>query len=273
MGLRIGTNVQSLTAQRNLQRATAGLNKNFEHLATGKRISSASDDAGRIGMSARLKAQVGSLDQAIRNANDGISLIQTGEGGLAEIENSLVRMRELAIQASNGTLSGADRSNLDQEFSELRSGIDQVAQSSTFNGHQLLNSTAGLTLQVGTGTTAGVDTLSVSTTDVTSSALTLSSASVTSASNASSAIAAIDTALDAVTSARADFGAAQNRLSATISQAQVRMENLASANSRIEDVDVAAETAELTKNSILQQSALSVLAQANSQPQAALSLL
>ncbi|NRA94608.1 MAG: flagellin FliC [Planctomycetes bacterium] len=273
MGLRVGTNVQSLTAQRNLLRATNALNGNFARLSTGRRIASAADDAAGLAISARLNAQVRSLDAAVRNANDGVSLVQTAEGGLAEIESSLVRMRELAVQASNGTLSTADRNNLDAEFTQLASSIDQIAASTTFNGIRLLDSTASLRLQVGADTRAGVDTLDVSTVDVTASALTLSSASITSVSNASSAIASLDVALDTVTSVRGDFGAVQNRLQTTVSSLMFRSENLAAANSRIVDVDVARETAALTKNNILQQSALSILAQANSQPAIALSLL
>ena len=273
MGLRIGTNVQSLTAQRNLSKATAGLNKNFEHLATGMRISRASDDAAGLAISARLQAQVRSLDQATRNANDGISLVQTAEGALAEVENSLVRMRELAIQSSNGTLSGSDKDNLQQEFAQLQQSIDQIAQGTNFNNIQLLDNSSAITLQIGSGTAAGVDTLSVSMVDVQGSALTIDSLDIGSTGNPSLAIANIDTALDAVTSFRGDLGAVQNRLESTIASLQVRSENLSAANSRIRDVDVAAETALLTKNSILQQSALSVLAQANSQPSAALSLL
>ena len=146
MGLRIGTNVQSLTAQRNLGRATNALNRNFEHLSTGRRISSARDDAAGLGIAARFQAQVKSMDAAVRNANDGVSLVQTAEGGLAEIESSLIRMRELAVQANNGTLSSGDRSNLQAEFAQLISGIDQVAASTTFNSIQLLNSTTATTL-------------------------------------------------------------------------------------------------------------------------------
>jgi len=262
-----------MSAQRNLRMATTALNKNFSHLSTGRRISSAADDAAGLAISARLNAQTRSLDAAVRNANDGISLVQTAEGGLAEIESSLSRMRELAVQASNGTLSSADRSNLDAEFSQLRNTIDSVAGSTSFNGINLLNASGTVTLQVGAGTTAGVDTLDATTVDVTASALTVSSSSVDSVSNASTAIGAIDTALDAVTSARGDFGAIQNRLTSTISSLSIRTENLSAAASRIQDVDVAFETAQLTKNSILQQSALSVLAQANSQPSAALALL
>lgn len=273
MGLRIGTNVQSLTAQRNLSKATTGLNKNFEHLATGMRISRAADDAAGLAISARLQAQVRSLDQATRNANDGISLVQTAEGAMSEIESALVRMRELAVQSSNGTLSNSDKDNLQEEFSQLQASVDQIARSTNFNNIDLLNTNSAITLQIGAGTAAGVDTLSVSLVDVQGAALTISTLDVGASGNPSLAISNIDAALDAVTSARGDFGAIQNRLESTISSLQVRSENLSAANSRIRDVDVAAETAALTKNSILQQSALSVLAQANSQPQAALSLL
>lgn len=273
MGLRIGTNLSSLTAQRNLTRATAALSRNFEKLATGRRIARAADDAAGLAISARLNGQIKSLEAAVRNANDGISLVQTAEGGLAEIESSLTRMRELAVQASNGTLSSSDRSNLNAEFSQLAASIDQVAGSTSFNGINLLNASSTVTLQVGAGTTAGVDTLDLTMVDVTSSTLTLSSASIDSVSNASSAIAALDTALDTVTSARGTFGAYQNRLSTTINSLGIRKENLASAYSRITDVDVAREAAALTKNQIIQQSALSILLQASDQPQRALSLL
>ncbi|MAG34510.1 MAG: flagellin FliC [Deltaproteobacteria bacterium] len=272
MGLRIGTNVQSLTAQRNLGRATNALNRNFEHLSTGRRISSARDDAAGLGIAARFQAQVKSMDAAVRNANDGVSLVQTAEGGLAEIESSLIRMRELAVQANNGTLSSGDRSNLQAEFAQLISGIDQVAASTTFNSIQLLNSTTATTLQIGTGVVAAVDTLAVTAVDVDSTTLTVATLDISSGST-TTAIGAIDTALNSVTTARGGFGAIQNRLDSTIDGLLITQENLASARSRIIDVDVAAETAELTKNSILQQAALSVLAQANNQPLSALSLL
>jgi flagellin len=273
MGLRIGTNVSSLTAQRNLSRATEGLNRTFERLSTGKRISRAADDAAGLGISARLGAQVRSIDASVRNAYDGISLIQTAEGGLSEIENAISRMRELAVQSANGTLSSSDQDNLQEEFSQLQSQIDQVSNSTTFNGISLLNTSSAITLQVGPNTTAGVDTLDVSTTDATGTTLGVSSLSIGSGGDSSAAIAALDTALDTVTSARGSLGASQNRIESSISALQVRSENLAAANSRILDVDVAKETAELAKFQILQQSALSVLAQANSQPFSALSLL
>jgi len=273
MGLRIGTNVQSLVAQRNLQRATEGLNRNFEHLSTGKRISRASDDAAGLAISARFNAQVRSLNQAVRNANDGVSLVQTAEGALSEVESAVTRMRELAVQSANGTLSNSDRANLQAEFSQLQSHIDQIGQSTSFNGVDLLQGGGPITLQIGSGTTAGVDTLDITMVTVDATALTLDTQDISSASGATSAITALDTALDTVTGFRGDMGAVQNRLNSAISSLQVRSENLAAANSRILDVDVAAETAMLTKNSILQQSALSVLAQANQQPLSALSLL
>ncbi len=273
MGLRIGTNVQSLTAQRNMAQATNALNRNFARLSTGRRIASASDDAAGLAIGARLNAQVRSLDAAVRNANDGISMVQTAEGGLAEIQNNLTRMRELAVQAANGTLAAGDRTALDAEFTQLASSIDQIAGSTDFNGTGLLNAAGTVALQVGAGTTAN-DTLSVNTYDATAATLGVGAViNLTSAANATTAITALDTAIDNVTGYRGNYGAFQNRLDATISSLSIRSENLAAANSRIMDVDVASETASMTKNSILQQAALSVLAQANSQPSAALSLL
>lgn len=273
MGLRIGTNVSSLTAQRNLARASEALGRNYTHLSTGKRVASASDDAAGLSISSRLSAQIRGLDQAVRNTNDGVSMVQTAEGGLAEIDNALSRMRELSVQANNGTLSGADRDNLQAEFTQLSSLVDQVANSTSFNGTSLLNVAAAVTLQVGSGTTAGVDTMSVSTVSATASSLSISALNIGSTGDASAAIAALDTAMQSVSSSRSQFGAVQNRLSAVASSLTVRSENLSAANSRIIDVDVARETAEMTKNSILQQAAISVLAQANAQPQAALRLI
>lgn len=273
MGLRIGTNVSSLTAQRNLARASEALSRNYTHLSTGKRVASAADDAAGLSISSRLSAQIRGLDQAVRNTNDGVSMVQTAEGGLAEIDNALSRMRELSVQANNGTLSGADKDNLQAEFTQLSSLVDQVANSTSFNGTSLLNVAAAVTLQVGSDTTAGVDTMSVSTVSVTASSLSISALNIGSTGDASAAIAALDTAMQSVTSSRSQFGAVQNRLSAVASSLTVRSENLSAANSRIIDVDVARETAEMTKNSILQQAAISVLAQANAQPQAALRLI
>jgi len=273
MGLRIGTNLASINARRNLSKATGALQRNFERLSTGKRIARASDDAAGLSISSRLRKDIRSLDAASRNANDGISLVQTAEGGLAEIEDSLIRMRELAVQANNGTLSNSDKDTLQSEFSALQSSIDQIANTTDFNGIALLNDgSSSITLQVGADASTN-DQYSVSTVDVTASGLSISTLDIGSSGDASAAIAALDTALTTVSDNRATFGAAQNRLESTISNLSVQVESLSAANSRILDVDVARETADLTKNSILQQAAISVLAQANLQPSSALSLI
>ncbi|HYC77246.1 MAG TPA: flagellin [Planctomycetota bacterium] len=274
MSIRINTNVASLSAQRNLNKATNALMKNFEHLSTGKRIARSSDDAAGLAISSRLTAQVRSLGVASRNANDGISLVQTAEGALGEIGDALVRARELAVQSANGTLAGSDQDALNDEFANIVNQIDQIANGTAFNGKALLDGTnATITLQIGTGTTSGTDTLDVTLTAAASSDLSIDSLDIGSTGDAGAAITAIDAALDTVSAARSTLGAVQNTLYGSISAIENRQENLAAANSRILDVDVAQETAELTKNNILQQAALSILAQANQQPQAALSLL
>ena len=274
MGLRINTNVASLSAQRNLGKASGALMRNFEHLSTGKRIARASDDAAGLAISTRLSAQVRSLQQSSRNANDGISLVQTAEGSLGEIANVLVRARELAVQSANGTLSATDKDGLQQEFANLLNQVNQISSSTSFNGISLLDgSTPSISLQIGAGTTGGTDTLTVSLTSSTATALSINTLDIGSTGNATAAITALDTAIDTISASRSALGAVQNTLSGTISAIDNRSENLAGANSRIVDVDVAAETAELTKNNMLQQAALAVLAQANQQPSSALTLL
>jgi flagellin len=274
MGLRINTNVASLVAQRNLGATTLKLEGNFRRLATGKRIATAADDAAGLGISARLGAQVRSLQQAGRNAGDGISLVQAAEGDLSGIGEVLTRARELAVQSANGTLQGSDKDALQAEFAQLQTQIDQIANSTSFNGVKLLDgSTTSLSLQIGAGTTAGVDTFSVSLSSALSSSLGLSSLNIGSTGSASAAITALDTAINTVSTARANLGAVQNTLNGTIAAIENRVENLAAANSRIVDVDLAKETADLTKNTILQQAGLSVLAQANTQSSTALRLL
>lgn len=274
MGLRVNTNIASLTAQRSLAKATGDLSGNFRRLSTGMRIATAADDAAGLAISERLRARIRSLDQAGRNAQDGISLVQTAEGAMQEVNSILVRMRELAIQASNGTTSAADKDTLNSEFQALIEEIDRTASATNFNGVQLLDgSVAALTLQVGAGTVANVDTLDVSLIDIRASTLTISTLDIGSSGSQTTAIQNLDAAIDAVSQARGDFGAVQNRLGGVISSLQVTSENLSAAESRIRDVDVAAESAMLTKNTILQQAAISVLAQANMQPQAALALL
>jgi flagellin len=274
MGLRVNSNIASLNAQRSLSQTTIALQANYRRLSTGLRISTAADDAAGLAISERFRAQIRSTNQAIRNAQDGISLTQTGEGALNEVSNILIRLRELSIQAANGTVSAADRNTLNQEFSDLIQEIDRIAQSTTFNGVRLLDGTGStLTFQVGTGTVSGVDTIQLSTSNTLASTLGLSSLDIGSGGSPSMAIGAVDTAVNLVSAIRGAFGAVQNRLTATIANLQIQSENTSAAESRIRDVDVAEETAALTRNQILQQAAISILAQANTQPQAALQLL
>ncbi len=273
MGLRVNTNVASINAQRNLEAVTGRLSTNYRRLSTGLRITTAADDAAGLAISERLRSQVRSLTQSKRNANDGISLVQTAEGALNESSSILIRMRELAIQASNGTVSTKDKVTLNEEFTQLRNEIDRIAKSTEFNSVKLLDGTSTeSSFQVGFGTTAGIDTVGVSLTSALASELGLNSLAIT-GTGAAAAISAIDTAIDKVSAQRGSFGAVQNRLASTINNLGVQIENLSSAESRIRDVDVADETSQLTRNSILQQAATSILAQANVAPQSALSLL
>ena len=275
MGLRVNTNIVSLTAQRELANVTNRLEGNFRRLSSGMRISTAADDAAGLGISERMRAQIRSQKQAARNGLDGVSLAQTAEGAMNEVNANLVRMRELAIQAANGTLNSGDRAGLNGEFLELISEIDRVAETTDFNGLDLLNDTSGTgTIDIQIGTESG-EFISIATADMTDAGLGLTGASfdLTSVTNASAALNVIDTAIDSVTNARSELGASQNRMLSAVRSTQVSAENLSAAESRIRDVDVASETADLTRNTIMQQAAVSVLAQANVQPQVALSLL
>jgi len=242
-------------------------------LATGLRIPTAADDAAGLAISERLRAQVRSVDQARRNAADGISLVQTGEGALNEVSNILVRLRELAIQSSNGTISTTDRRTLDEEFGSLVDEIDRIGGSTEFNGIKLFTGVnVSVELQVGPNTT-DQDVLGIALPRVASSVYRLDIASLDSLGNASNAIARVDEAITGIASARGRLGAVQNRLHSTIANLSTHAENLQAAGSRIRDVDIANETARLARDQILQQATISVLAQANSQPQLALRLL
>jgi len=270
MGLRVNTNLFSLNSQRNLANVSQRLAGNFARLSSGLRIASASDDAAGLGISERMRAQIASLQQAGRNADDGISLAQTAEGSLGELNGNLVRMRELAVQSSNGTLNDGDRAILNDEFQALVSEIDRVAGQTTFNGVNLLDgSTTSLSIQVGT---ESGETIDITFGDMTAATLGVNT-DVANVTNAQSALDLIDTAIDTVSGLRGSLGAQQNRIESTVRSIANVSENLSGAESRIRDVDVAAETADLTKNQILQQAAVSVLAQANTQPQIALALL
>ncbi len=273
MGLRVNTNLFSLDAQRNLANVTSRLSGNFARLSSGLRIASASDDAAGLGISERMRAQIRSLNQAGRNTQDGISLVQTAEGSLGELSGNLTRMRELAVQAANGTLNTGDRAVLDGEFQALVAEIDRVAGQTTFNGVTLFDgATTSVAIQVGA---ESGETISISLQDSTAGGLGLSVANfdLTSVTNASAALDLIDTAVDTVSTFRGDLGAIQNRLQSAFRSISSTSEHLSAAESRIRDVDIASETADLTRNTILQQASLSVLAQANVQPQLALSLL
>ena len=274
MGLRVNTNVASLNAQRNLANVNDQLAVNFRRLSTGLRIATAADDAAGLAISERLRSQVRSLDQAKRNSNDGISLIQTAEGSLNEANGILVRLRELAIQASNGTVSGQDKDTLNTEFGTLVGELNRIGRATAFNGISLLDgSTSTVSFQVGLGTNAAVDQISITLSPALSTSLSLASLDIGSQGSTTLAITNIDLAINSVSALRGRLGAAQNRLTSTINNLASTSENLSAAESRIRDVDVAFETAQLSRNQILQQASISILAQANAQPQSALNLL
>lgn len=269
----INTNISALQAWRNLQNTNTALNKSLERLSTGFRINRAADDAAGLAVSEKMKAQISGLNQAVRNSQDAISLLQTAEGALSEIQSLLQRQRELAVQAANDTLTPDDRANLQAEVDALKDQIDQIANNTEFNNQKLLDgnfATTGLSFQIGAN--AG-QTLTATLVTANAAALTVDALSITSAADASAAIANIDTALKAVSSWRADIGAKQNRLEHIITNLQVQSENMAAANSRIRDVDMAAEMTNFTKQQILMQAGTAMLQQANANPQMVLSLL
>jgi flagellin len=274
MGLRVNTNVASINAQRTLSSVTERLSANFRRLSTGLRISTAADDAAGLAISERLRSQVRSLEQAKRNANDGISLVQTAEGALNEVSSILIRLRELAVQSANGSVSAQDKDTLDEEFKSLVNEVDRIGRSTEFNGIKLLDgSSKTVTFQVGYGTYAGIDTLDVTLQPSLSTSLSLNSLDIGSTGFPQLAMANLDAAINSVSGLRGSLGAIQNRLGSTINNLAIQVENLSAAESRIRDVDVAYETAQLTRNQILQQASIAMLAQANAQPQSALSLL
>jgi flagellin len=278
MGLRISTNVSSLTGQRHLRDTRQLLDRSIERLSSGYRINRAGDDAAGLGISEKLRAKTRGLVQAQRNASDGISLIQVAEGGLGEVQNILVRLRELGVQAASDTIGQRERRYLNEEFQSLKAEIDRIANSTEFNGTYLLDGTGGgLDLQINTGgdNILGVDRLSFDAfrLDVNADQLGLEEANVADKNGAQRCLALVDGALESVSSVRGELGAIENRLESTIRNISISVENLTSARSRIKDVDVADETAELAKYNILMQSGISVLTQANSIPQMALALL
>ena len=273
MGLRINTNVGALNAQRHLYNSTIGFGKSMEKLSSGLRINRAGDDAAGLAISESLKSEIRALNQASRNAADGISMIQTAEGNLDEVSNILLRMKELAEQSLNGTLSDTDRGYLDAEYTALIEEIDRIAASAEFNGVSLLAGTGGtVAIQVGTGTTAN-DAVDVDLSQSMASTDLTVTTGVDNVGNAATAMSEIDDAISTVVGARGDFGAVQNRLEASIRNINMTSENLSAANSRIRDVDVATETSTMTSYQILQQAGISILSQANMTPALAMSLL
>jgi flagellin len=271
MGLRVNTNIASLTAQKHLSEVTIRLQGNYSRLSSGLRIANASDDAAGLGISERMRSQIRSYGAASRNAQDGISMVQTAEGALNESSNILNRMRELAIQSSNGTLTDTDRATISTEVTSLVAELDRIAGSTNFNGLNLLDGSA-TTASIQVGVEAN-QTIDITLGDATTATLGVDTVDVSTQAGANTAMDLIDAAIDTVSSTRGSLGANQNRLNSAYTSILDARENLSAAESRIRDVDVAYETADMTRNSILQQAAVSVLQQANVQPQLALSLL
>lgn len=276
MGFRISTNVTALNAQRTLNMTRLALDKSLEKLSSGSRINRSGDDAAGLAISENLIAQVRGLRQARRNAQDGISLIQVSEGGLTEISNMLIRLRELAVQSASDTIGETERRFTDREFQSLKDEIDRIANATEFNGTPLLNGRAGiLEFQVGTKNNPVLDRIIYNgeNANATMASLKLGGESVATKLGAQTSLAVIDDSLIQVNSIRADLGAMQNRLQSTINNLMVSDENLSAANSRIRDVDIAQESSELTKQSIMLQAGTAVLAQANFASKIALKLL
>ncbi len=271
MALTINTNVASLNAQRNLGTSQNALNKSMQRLSSGLRINSAKDDAAGLAISDRMTSQIRGLNQAARNAMDGISLAQTAEGALQESTNILQRMRELAVQSANDTNSQEDRNSLQAEVSELIEELDRISTDTAFNGKVLLDGhMTGAIFHVGAN--AG-QTITFDIDGASASDLSVDAVSIASQTGSNSAITSIDTAISSIDTIRGGLGAIQNRFESTIANLNNVSENLSAARSRILDADIAMETSAMTKNNILQQAGVSILAQANQAPQLALSLL
>jgi flagellin len=276
MGLRINTNLSSLAAMRTLGNTKQALDQTLERLSSGSRINRAGDDAAGLAISENLRATIRGFRQAKRNAQDGISLVQVSEGGLNEISNMIIRLRELAIQAASDTIGDKERSFTDREFQALKSEIQRISESTTFNGNPLLNGKAGIfEIQVGVNNNPMTDRIvyNAENANVTLESLGLVGESVATKVGAQTTLSALDDSLMKVNSVRADLGAMQNRLQSTTNSLAISDENLSAANSRIRDADLAEEVSSMTKQNILMQAGISVLGQANNQAQSALKLL
>ena len=280
MALRINYNYESISAQRNLTSTQGSFFKAIEQLSSGLRINKASDDAAGLAVSEKLKNQVRGLNQAQRNAQDGISLLQTAEGALNETHSLLARMRELAVQSSNDTLSNADRLHIQDEVDQLLSEVDRISNATQFNKISLLTGTGvitGLNLHIGANveptTLDGSNQITISIANSNTAGLSIAALSLKTQGAANSAIDTLDAAIETVSTTRGQIGAYQNRLDSMINSLGVASENAGAANSRIRDADVAKSVSEMVRTQILQQSTMAVLAQANQAPQMALQLL
>ena len=270
MSMVIGTNVASLSAQRHLANSRADMEVSMERLASGKRINSAQDDAAGLTVVHKLDAKITGLNQAVRNGNDGISMIKVAEGALEEISSILDRMKELTVQGANGTYASADRTAMSVEFVALYDEMTRITDATDFNGTKVIGTSATINIQVGDTNAASTAVVAFTTTDSANTAL---SVGITTAADANTANALVDTAIATVDTQRGTLGAVANRLENAVSNLMSRSENQAAARSRIEDTDFAVESANLAKNQVLQQAGTAMLAQANASGQGVLSLL
>lgn len=276
MGFRIGTNVQSLSAQKSLKKVTQQESNISAQLSSGSRINKSSDDAAGLAISEKLKANIRSSQQANRNANDGVSMIQVAEGGLNESANILVRLRELAVQSASDTVGDVERSYTDKEYQQLKSELDRISQTTSFNGINLLDGSADkLEFQVGSGNDAFKDRITYNPGEINSglAELGMDGESVSSKEGAQNSLELVDKAIETVSGQRATLGALQNRLISTSANLETSVENMSAANSRIRDVDFAEATAKQAQNNILKAAGTAVLSQANQSPQGALRLI
>ncbi|MFT7579328.1 MAG: flagellin [Myxococcota bacterium] len=276
MALNINTNAGSIAVQNKLRVSNGAMNQSIQRLSSGMRINSAKDDAAGLAVAEGLKAQGKGFSQAMRNANEGIGMLQTADSAMQTVSDTFVRMRELAVQSASDNLTDTERAYVNTEFTELIDEVDRISETSEYNGIKLLDGTAGtagtLTFQVGTRNTAN-DRITIDMGDTDATALGVNAASVDTLTNAQSAIDAIDGALDTLNTRRATLGATQNRMGKAVDNLGSTIENLTTAEGQIRDVDVASESAEFSRSQVLQQAGVSMLSQANSSPQLALRLL
>ena len=275
MALTVRTNIASLSAIHQLNKSQGSLTSSLERISSGLRVNRAADDAAGMSVANRMNSDNTSLQQAMRNTNDGISMIQTAEGGLNELNNILVRMRELSVQSNNGTYTASDRALIDQEFTALKGEIKRIASNSTFNGISLLAGNTGfITLQVGIDN--GVSNkigISLGAIGASLGALSISALSVSTTAGAGAALTALDSAINSISSKRSTLGATQNRLESALSEAGTYSENLFASQSQIMDLDYATESATMTRYQIMQQAGVAALGQAKAIPQSVISLL